>query len=230
MIAFAELDQQRHDREQENAVAAEDQRGRCRCIGAEHGTRQPRSQPSCRRCSRGPRTSSLAAGLAEGKADEDQAEIRHGKIENVDHFRGIFSPIGYSGQEDKVNSSAGALASTPTMVYRQDMIKARTAKFQIGQIVRHRVFKFRGVIFDIDPEFNNTEEWWLSIPEDVRPHKDQPFYHLLAENSESEYVAYVSEQNLLPDDSGEPIRHSQVAEIFVKDKSGGYRPRNPSLN
>ncbi len=67
-------------------------------------------------------------------------------------------------------------------------------------------------------------------PKNVRPHKDQPFYHLLAENSETEYVAYVSEQNLLPDDSGEPIRHSQVAEIFVKDKSGGYRPRNPSLN
>ena len=104
------------------------------------------------------------------------------------------------------------------------MIKARTAKFQIGQIVRHRVFSFRGVIFDIDPEFNNTEEWWLSIPEEVRPHKDQPFYHLLAENSESEYVAYVSEQNLLPDDSGEPIRHSQVAEIFVKDKSGRLPP------
>ncbi|WP_454628320.1 heat shock protein HspQ [Bradyrhizobium cenepequi] len=110
------------------------------------------------------------------------------------------------------------------------MIKARTAKFQIGQIVRHRVFSFRGVIFDIDPEFNNTEEWWLSIPEEVRPNKDQPFYHLLAENAETEYVAYVSEQNLLPDNSGEPIRHSQVAEIFVQDKSGGYRPRNPSLN
>src|SRR3954464_307424 len=110
------------------------------------------------------------------------------------------------------------------------MIKARTAKFQIGQIVRHRIYSFRGVVFDIDPEFSNTEEYWLSIPEDVRPHKDQPFYHLLAENSESEYVAYVSEQNLLADESGEPIRHSQVAEIFVKDKTGGYRPRNPSLN
>jgi heat shock protein HspQ len=122
------------------------------------------------------------------------------------------------------------LASATMMVYRRGMIKARTAKFQIGQIVRHRLFSFRGVIFDIDPEFNNTEEWWLSIPEEVRPHKDQPFYHLLAENSETEYVAYVSEQNLLPDDSGEPIRHSQVAEIFIKDKSGGYRPRNPSLN
>jgi heat shock protein HspQ len=116
------------------------------------------------------------------------------------------------------------------MVYRHGMIKARTAKFQIGQIVRHRIFSFRGVIFDIDPEFNNTEEWWLSIPEAVRPHKDQPFYHLLAENSDSEYVAYVSEQNLLPDNSDEPIRHSQVAEIFIKDKGGGYRPRNPMLN
>jgi heat shock protein HspQ len=116
------------------------------------------------------------------------------------------------------------------MVYRHGMIKARTAKFQIGQIVRHRIFSFRGVIFDIDPEFNNTEEWWLSIPEAVRPHKDQPFYHLLAENSDSEYVAYVSEQNLLPDNSDEPIRHSQVAEIFIKDKAGGYRPRNPMLN
>jgi heat shock protein HspQ len=130
----------------------------------------------------------------------------------------------------RINLRPRALASLPVMVYRQGMIKARTAKFQIGQIVRHRIFSFRGVIFDIDPEFNNTEEWWLSIPEEVRPHKDQPFYHLLAENSETEYVAYVSEQNLMPDHSGEPIRHSQVAEIFIKDKSGGYRPRNPMLN
>jgi heat shock protein HspQ len=125
---------------------------------------------------------------------------------------------------------AVALASAVKLVYATDMIKTRTAKFQIGQIVRHRIFSFRGVVFDIDPEFANTEEWWLAIPEDVRPHKDQPFYHLLAENADSEYVAYVSEQNLVPDESGEPIRHSQVSEIFIKDKSGGYRPRNPSLN
>ena len=109
-------------------------------------------------------------------------------------------------------------------------MKERVAKFSIGEVVRHKVFPFRGVIFDVDPEFANTEEWWNSIPAEVRPSKDQPFYHLLAENDDSEYVAYVSEQNLLPDDSGEPIRHSQVAEIFVKDKSGSYRPRNPSLN
>ena len=110
------------------------------------------------------------------------------------------------------------------------MLKMRTAKFQIGQIVRHRIFPFRGVIFDIDPEFNNTEEWWLSIPEDVRPRKDQPFYHLLAENAESEYIAYVSEQNLLADDTGKPVRHPGVAEMFVRDARGGYRQRNPSLN
>ena len=102
-------------------------------------------------------------------------------------------------------------------------MKTRTAKFQIGQIVRHRIFAFRGVIFDIDPEFNNTEEWWLSIPEEVRPHKDQPFYHLLAENAETTYVAYVSEQNLLADDSGKPCRHPLLREMFSSPKRGTYR-------
>ena len=110
------------------------------------------------------------------------------------------------------------------------MAKARTAKFQIGQIVRHRIYPFRGVIFDIDPEFNNTDEWYESIPADRRPRKDQPFYHLFAENAETEYIAYVSEQNLLPDTSGEPVRHPQVAEVFEKDESGSYRRRNAVLN
>ena len=109
-------------------------------------------------------------------------------------------------------------------------LKTRIAKFQLGEVVRHRVFSFRGVIFDIDPVFNNTEEWWLSIPENVRPHKDQPFYHLFAENGESEYIAYVSEQNLLPDTSGEPVRHPQISEVFETDDSGRYRPRHTVLN
>jgi len=108
--------------------------------------------------------------------------------------------------------------------------KTRTAKFQIGQVVKHRVFPFRGVIFDIDPEFNNTEEWWLSIPAEVRPRKDQPFYHLFAENADTEYVAYVSEQNLLPDTSETPVRHPQVSEVFDRDKSGTYHRRNSRLN
>ena len=88
------------------------------------------------------------------------------------------------------------------------------AKFRIGQVVKHRLFPFRGVIFDVDPVFSNTEEWWQSIPEDIRPSKDQPFYHLLAENDDTEYVAYVSEQNLLDDETGDPVRHPQVKEYF----------------
>jgi len=110
------------------------------------------------------------------------------------------------------------------------MNKMRTAKFQIGQVVKHRLFAFRGVIFDIDPVFNNTEEWWQSIPAEMRPHKDQPFYHLFAENEETEYVAYVSEQNLLPDTSGTPIRHPDVADVFEWDDSSGYRPRHCQLH
>ncbi|WP_153769193.1 heat shock protein HspQ [Labrenzia sp. CE80] len=100
----------------------------------------------------------------------------------------------------------------------------RTAKFRIGQVVRHRIYPFRGVIFDVDPTFSNTEEWWDSIPEDVRPLRDQPFYHLLAENEETEYVAYVSEQNLIPDITGEPVRHPQVHEIFEELSDGSYVP------
>ena len=101
------------------------------------------------------------------------------------------------------------------------------AKFAIGQIVRHRVYPFRGVIFDVDPTFSNTEEYWLSIPEHIRPRKDQPFYHLLAENEESSYVAYVSEQNLLPDDTGLPVGHPQAQLIFESFREGHYqlRPR-----
>ena len=110
------------------------------------------------------------------------------------------------------------------------MSKARIAKYKIGSVVRHRVYPFRGLVFDIDPIFANTEEWYQSIPLDVRPHKDQPFYHLYAENAETEYVAYVSEQNLLPDESGEPLRHPRIAELFVSDETGSYRPRNSLFN
>ena len=98
----------------------------------------------------------------------------------------------------------------------------RTAKFSIGQVVKHRVFSFRGVIFDVDPQFANTEEYWQSIPEDVRPHKDQPFYHLLAENGQSYYVAYVSEQNLVPDETGEPVDHPDLGDLFGDFEDGRY--------
>jgi heat shock protein HspQ len=105
------------------------------------------------------------------------------------------------------------------------MVVHRKAKFQVGQVVRHRFLPFRGVIFDVDPEFANTEQWYQSIPSEIRPRKDQPFYHLLAENEETEYVAYVSEQNLLPDTSDAPLRHSKIPELFDDLEDGVYRSR-----
>ena len=104
----------------------------------------------------------------------------------------------------------------------------KTAKFAIGQVVRHRLFPFRGVVFDVDPQFSNTDEWYEAIPKEVRPRKDQPFYHLLAENSDTEYIAYVSEQNLLEDQSGEPVRHPQLREMFDRKPDGQYAPKDRS--
>ena len=101
------------------------------------------------------------------------------------------------------------------------------AKFSIGEVVKHRHFDFRGVIYDVDFEFNNSEEWYQSIPKDVRPRKNQPFYHLLAESNEVTYEAYVSEQNLLIDDSNEPVMHPLIEEIFVGKKGTSYlKPSN----
>jgi heat shock protein HspQ len=104
-------------------------------------------------------------------------------------------------------------------------MKQRNAKFTIGEVVRHKVFPFRGVIFDVDPEFANTDEWYNAIPVEIRPNKDQPFYHLLAENDESEYVAYVSEQNLEHDESEQPLRNPQVYQIFEPRDGGQLRPK-----
>lgn len=108
------------------------------------------------------------------------------------------------------------------------MNRIRIAKFGIGQVVKHRLFPFRGVIYDIDPEFDNTDEWYESIPEHIRPRKDQPFYHLLAENEESTYLAYVSEQNLVADTSGEPVTHPELNDWFEEPESGVYVPRDRS--
>ncbi len=104
------------------------------------------------------------------------------------------------------------------------------AKFSIGQVVRHRIYPFRGVIYDVDPEFNNTEEWYQSIPEDVRPRKDQPFYHLYAENEQTAYEAYVSEQNLLADQSAKGLRHPKVLELFKPIDDGQFELIHPIAN
>lgn len=106
------------------------------------------------------------------------------------------------------------------------MPQSREAKFSIGDVVRHRLFPFRGVVYDVDPVFNNTEEWWQSIPPDLRPSKDQPFYHLLAENAQTTYVAYVSEQNLLPDAAAGPVNHPDIKKYFAGFSDGHYVWRN----
>ncbi|MEN8833486.1 MAG: heat shock protein HspQ [Pacificibacter sp.] len=101
------------------------------------------------------------------------------------------------------------------------MLKTQ-AKYHLGQIVRHRKHPFRGVVFDVDPTFSNSEEWYEAIPEDSRPKRDQPFYHLLAENDQSHYVAYVSEQNLMIDQSGVPVEHPDLEELFGPFEGGAY--------
>ena len=105
-------------------------------------------------------------------------------------------------------------------------LKEKKAKFSIGDIVKHKHFDFRGVIHDVDFEFNNSEEWYQSIPKDVRPKKDQPFYHLLAENDEVTYEAYVSEQNLISDTSKKPVRHPLIKEIFSEKRGTAYYKRS----
>jgi heat shock protein HspQ len=96
------------------------------------------------------------------------------------------------------------------------------AKYHIGQVLRHRKHPFRGVVFDVDAMFSNTDEWYAAIPEESRPSKDQPFYHLLAENDQSYYVAYVSEQNLVPDETGEPVSHPDLPDLFGDFEDGRY--------
>jgi heat shock protein HspQ len=104
------------------------------------------------------------------------------------------------------------------------------ARFAIGDVVRHKIFDFRGVIFDVDPFFANSEEWYDSIPEALRPSKDQPFYHLLAENTETSYVAYVSQQNLVVDDSDEPVEHPAIPTMFGRMEGGRYQLRPSHRN
>ena len=106
-----------------------------------------------------------------------------------------------------------------------EMPRHAHARFGIGDVVRHRVFDFRGVVFDVDPLFSNSEECYEAIPEDIRPRRDQPFYHLLAENEDSSYVAYVSQQNLLPDADGGPVEHPNVSELFEDFRNGRYKMR-----
>lgn len=121
------------------------------------------------------------------------------------------------GLDDAPDSSAGSGAVV--------MPRVAKARYAIGDVVRHRIFDFRGVVFDIDPVFANSEDWYESIPEELRPAKDQPFYHLFAENAENSYIAYVSQQNLVKDDSNGPVDHPAVPQLFGPFSDGRYRLR-----
>ncbi|MDP3905728.1 heat shock protein HspQ [Novosphingobium sp.] len=114
---------------------------------------------------------------------------------------------------------------SPQAGRRIEMPRRTQARFGIGDIVRHRLFDFRGVVFDIDPVFANSDEWYESIPKEVRPNREQPFYHLFAENGESSYIAYVSQQNLTEDGDSGPIDHPSVTDLFEEFAEGRYRMR-----
>ena len=114
---------------------------------------------------------------------------------------------------------------SPQAGRRIEMPRHAQARFGIGDVVKHRLFDFRGVVFDVDPVFANSEEWYEAIPQDMRPRRDQPFYHLLAENEDSSYVAYVSQQNLMDDSEGGPVEHPSVPELFDAFADGRYRLR-----
>lgn len=128
---------------------------------------------------------------------------------SLDALRARFEPV------DELDAQFGVHGFEWVRATRYlSSVESRDAKFEIGQVVKHRIYPFRGVIFDVDPTFSNTEQWWQAIPAEVRPRKDQPYYHLLAENEKTSYIAYVSEQNLLPDETGQPVQHPQVVELF----------------
>jgi heat shock protein HspQ len=134
------------------------------------------------------------------------------------------------GVEYPVNSAMASVRNEKNRLRGQIPVESTlisgailSAKFAIGQVVKHRLFPFRGVIYDVDPEFNNTEEWYEAIPEHIRPRRDQPFYHLYAENDDGYYEAYVSEQNLLVDDTGLPVEHPSVDDNFGALDDGYYK-------
>jgi heat shock protein HspQ len=142
---------------------------------------------------------------------------------------------GLSGQGPQTVSLTAAWQSGQSCAKGVNKIQGNTlmqtthAKYHIGQVLRHRKHPFRGVVFDVDAMFSNTDEWYDNIPEDSRPSKDQPFYHLLAENGQSYYVAYVSEQNLVPDETGEPVDHPDLGDLFGDFEDGRY-PVTVQLN
>lgn len=96
---------------------------------------------------------------------------------------------------------------------------SEAAKFSVGQLVHHRLFDYRGLIFDLDSEYQGSDEWYEQVARS-RPPKDEPWYRVLVHGAEHD--TYVAEQNLEPDDSGKPIVHPALTELFDEPRAGTY--------
>lgn len=99
------------------------------------------------------------------------------------------------------------------------------AKYGVGQIIHHKMFDYRGVIFDVDPSFSQSDQWY-DLMTQAKPRKDQPWYHVLVDGSD--YITYVAEQNLELDELGTPINHPELKKYFTDIEAGVYRSKRPS--
>ncbi len=93
------------------------------------------------------------------------------------------------------------------------------ANFRVGQLIHHKLFDYRGAVVDVDPVFGGDDEWYEAMARS-RPPKDKPWYHVLVHDAE--HMTYVAERNLEPDDSGEPIRHPVLDQVFGEFRDGAY--------
>ncbi len=93
------------------------------------------------------------------------------------------------------------------------------AGFSVGDVVEHRLFGYRGVIVDVDPTFQLSDEWYEEVARS-RPPKDSPWYHVLVQDSDA--ARYVAEQNLALDPSGQPVRNAALRDFFDDFVQGRY--------
>ncbi len=104
-----------------------------------------------------------------------------------------------------------------------DLTMTAQANFSVGQLIQHLKFGYRGVVVDVDPVFQGSDDWYNEIAKS-QPPKDQPWYHVLVDNAE--YITYVAERHLEADSSGEPVDHPALEAFFAQFENGTYQLRN----
>ena len=98
-------------------------------------------------------------------------------------------------------------------------MRDKMAKFQVGELIHHKRFDYRGVVVDVDASFSGTEEWYDTMARS-NPPKDEPWYHVLVH--QAEHSTYVAERNLEADPTGEPVAHPFLDQFFDKMQNGVY--------